>query len=50
MRRMMTESVDKVALTIRITVNLRPDEYDELKRQSVAWKSGIAVERVAAAL
>jgi hypothetical protein len=28
----MTETVDKVGLTVRITVKLRPDEYDELFR------------------
>jgi hypothetical protein len=26
----MTDTVDKVGLTVRITVKLRPDEYDEL--------------------
>ena len=28
----MTETDDKVGLTVRITVKLRPDEYDELFR------------------
>jgi hypothetical protein len=28
----MTDMVDKVGLTVRITVKLRPDEYDELFR------------------
>jgi hypothetical protein len=28
----MTDTVDKVGLTVRITVKLRPDEYDELFR------------------
>jgi hypothetical protein len=28
----MTETDDKVGLTVRITVKLRPDEYDELSR------------------
>jgi hypothetical protein len=28
----MTETDDKVELTVRITVKLRPDEYDELSR------------------
>jgi hypothetical protein len=28
----MTDTVDKIGLTVRITVKLRPDEYDELFR------------------
>jgi hypothetical protein len=28
----MTDTVDRVGLTVRITVKLRPDEYDELFR------------------
>jgi hypothetical protein len=28
----MTDTEDKVGLTVRITVKLRPDEYDELFR------------------
>jgi hypothetical protein len=28
----MTDTVDKVGLTVRITVKFRPDEYDELFR------------------
>jgi hypothetical protein len=28
----MTDTDDKVGLTVRITVKLRPDEYDELFR------------------
>ena len=31
-RRIMTESDDKAGFTVRITVKLRPDEYDELNR------------------
>jgi hypothetical protein len=29
----MTDTVDKVGLTVRITVKLRPDEYDERFRR-----------------
>jgi hypothetical protein len=32
----MTDTDDKVGLTVRITVKLRPDEYDELFRQFAA--------------
>jgi hypothetical protein len=28
----MTDTDDKAALTVRVTVKLRPDEYDELVR------------------